>query len=123
MNNIGKILKEARIKKGLTRANVGEMSGISATNIYRIECGQRFPRPQTLVRLAKPLGFGRLKLLELAGYISPVNKLTPSIYETAWNELYKLYGERLDQENLDVMDSVLKGVVADLEDRMKQLEN
>lgn len=46
-----------------------------------------------------------------------------SVYTYAWNELYKLYGERLDQENLDVMDSVLKGMEADLKDRMKQLEN
>lgn len=38
------------------------------------------------------------------------------VYASAWNELYKLYSERLDQENLDIMDSVLKGVVAEMED-------
>lgn len=36
--------------------------------------------------------------------------ITPTVYEAAWGELYKLFGERLEQDNLDVMDSVLKGV-------------
>jgi len=32
---------------------------------------------------------------------------------TAWDELFKIYGERLDQLNLDLMESVLQSVVAD----------
>ena len=36
--------------------------------------------------------------------------VTPNIYEMAWRELYRLYGERLDGANQDVTDSVLKGV-------------
>lgn len=41
--------------------------------------------------------------------------ITPNIYEAAWGELYKLYGERLDQGNLDIMDSVLKRVKLEME--------
>lgn len=39
--------------------------------------------------------------------------ITPNIYEMVWNELYKLYGEHLDQEHLDLMDAVLKGVTSE----------
>lgn len=41
--------------------------------------------------------------------------ITPTTYEAAWGELYKLFGERLEQDNLDVMDSVLKGVSSEME--------
>lgn len=41
--------------------------------------------------------------------------ITPNIYETAWNELFKCFGERLEQDNLDVMDAVLKGVKLETE--------
>lgn len=40
----------------------------------------------------------------------PIEEVITNIYEAAWGELYKLYGERLDQGNLDIMDSVLKEV-------------
>jgi len=44
--------------------------------------------------------------------------LPSTIWATAWCELYKLYGERLDQENLDIMDSVLHGVEAEFQDEI-----
>ncbi len=47
---------------------------------------------------------------------NPIEEVfTPDICEMAWNELYKLYGEHLDQDNLDVMDAVLKGVKGEIE--------
>ncbi|GAI88059.1 unnamed protein product, partial [marine sediment metagenome] len=50
---------------------------------------------------------------------NPIEEVTPSnIYETAWEKLSQLYGERSEQENLDVMDSVLKGVVLELENEL-----
>lgn len=45
------------------------------------------------------------------------------VFVVAWNELYKLYGERLDQENLDIMDSVLQGVKADMKDDIEREAN
>ncbi|MBA7685634.1 hypothetical protein ES703_94059 [subsurface metagenome] len=41
--------------------------------------------------------------------------ITPTVYEAAWGKLYKLYGERLDQGNLDIMDSVLREVKLEME--------
>jgi len=36
---------------------------------------------------------------------------------TAWNELYKCFGERMQQDELDLMDTVLQGVTLDVQDR------
>lgn len=53
----------------------------------------------------------------------PENKNLPSsVYTIAWNELYKLYGERLDQENLDIMDAVLGGVNVDMDNEIERFE-
>ena len=45
-----------------------------------------------------------------------------SIYEAAWNELYKVFGERMEQENIDLMESVMKGVLSEKEEEGKQKE-
>lgn len=44
------------------------------------------------------------------------------IYETAWDELYKCFGERMEQENLDLMDAVLKAIIAEKEEEEKRKE-
>lgn len=41
-----------------------------------------------------------------------------SVYEAAWNELYKLFGERLEQENLDGMDAVMAGIRANIREEI-----
>ena len=47
----------------------------------------------------------------------PMEEIIESgVYEVAWGELYKLFGERSEQDNLEVMDSVLKGVRSETED-------
>lgn len=42
--------------------------------------------------------------------------ISPIVYVTAWNELYKCFGERMQQEELDLMDSVLQGVELDMQE-------
>uniref|UniRef100_A0A6M3MB27 Putative DNA binding, helix-turn-helix domain containing protein n=1 Tax=viral metagenome TaxID=1070528 RepID=A0A6M3MB27_9ZZZZ len=44
----------------------------------------------------------------------------PIVYVTAWDELAKCFGERLQQDELDLMDSVLQGVVIDTLGDVKQ---
>jgi hypothetical protein len=41
--------------------------------------------------------------------------LSSFVWAKAWDELYKVYSERLDQENVDLMDSIFSAVVAELE--------
>lgn len=65
---------------------------------------------------AMPGGLYLHYLIPCGGNGVPIEEVvTANIYETAWNELNKLFGERLEQSNLDVMDSVLKGVKLEVE--------
>ena len=41
-------------------------------------------------------------------------------WDTAWAELYKYFGETMNQEALDIMDSVLQGVIDDDQDQNRQ---
>lgn len=51
---------------------------------------------------------------------NPIEEITtPNVYGAAWNELYKCFGEKMQQEELNLMDSVLTGVTLDLEDETK----
>ena len=52
----GKRLKKLRIKKGLTQEQVAEKLNIAERNISKIECGDNFPRPDKLSKLATILG-------------------------------------------------------------------
>ena len=37
-------------------------------------------------------------------------------YETAWDTLYRIFGERLEQENLELMQSVLQAVEMEMQE-------
>jgi transcriptional regulator with XRE-family HTH domain len=50
---LGKNLRAARKKLGLTQEQVAERSGVQAGEVSRIEAGKRDPRVSTLERLAK----------------------------------------------------------------------
>lgn len=49
--------------------------------------------------------------------------LPSSVLATAWATLYSIYGERLDQENLDLMDSTLGSVEADAQEEMRRAKS
>jgi transcriptional regulator with XRE-family HTH domain len=53
--NLGKNLRHARERLGLTQEDVAERSGVHATEVSRIEGGKRDPRVSTVARLAKAL--------------------------------------------------------------------
>jgi len=45
--------------------------------------------------------------------------LPSTIFAQAWAELYKIFSERLDQPNVDLMESVFNSVVADAQKEPK----
>ena len=51
----GQALKERRLKKKLTIAKLSQLSGVSASHIYRIESGARSPGGQIIAKLEKVL--------------------------------------------------------------------
>ena len=67
----GQKIRNRRRDKGLTLRQLSLESGVSITYIGRIETGKRFPSGNILTMLAKPLGFGEVELLKLAGVLTP----------------------------------------------------
>lgn len=53
---LARMLKQARLEKQLTQAQVAELSGINVKNISRLERGITSPTFATLTRYAKALG-------------------------------------------------------------------
>jgi len=71
MNQLGEIIKDFRKRRGLTPKDLARSVGVHFSEIYRIEHGQRFPKAQTLRKMAKPLGISEIDLFKLAGFLSP----------------------------------------------------
>lgn len=46
--------------------------------------------------------------------------LPTTIYAEAWATLYNAFGERLQQEELDLMESILEIIIADEQERIKR---
>lgn len=69
-NELGRIIRERRKTMKLTLRRLAAMSGVNSSYIGRIETGERFPSAHVLRKLAKPLGFGEMELLKLAGFMS-----------------------------------------------------
>jgi transcriptional regulator with XRE-family HTH domain len=68
MTEIGDFIRERRKEKDLTLRGLAELAGISHTEIYRIESGERkMPSVQVLLQLAKALGVTNSEMLRMAG--------------------------------------------------------
>ena len=69
MEELGKFLRKRRKAKGLSMREVAEQSGISHTEVYRIESGRRaYPSIRVLTALGKTLDVPNEEVLRLAGY-------------------------------------------------------
>lgn len=66
---IGKEIKKLREKKGYSQRKLMILTGVSNATINRIENGIVKPGPDTLAKLAGPLGISYEKLLMFCGYI------------------------------------------------------
>ena len=72
-SDLGKIIKQQRIKVPLTLQELAAESRVSSSHLGRIERGERFPSARILRKIAKPLGFDEDELFTLAGFLSPQN--------------------------------------------------
>jgi DNA-binding XRE family transcriptional regulator len=63
---LGKMIKDARADKGLSQAELAESAGVSASEIGKIERGEKEPSRDVLKKMAKPLGLTQKALLEAA---------------------------------------------------------
>lgn len=88
----GRLLKELRIKQGLSTHDLAKKSGVSQAYISQIERGAKTtpPKPDKIFKLHRHLGIGYSKLMRAAGYYVP---------DDSFNE-----------NELKVMESIEKGV-------------
>ncbi|MFX3616097.1 MAG: helix-turn-helix domain-containing protein [Sporolactobacillus sp.] len=73
----GKYLKNIRTKRGLGVNQLAAYSGVSSSQISRMEKGERKkPKPDTIKKLSNALNVPYTEMMEAAGYIqeSPVNE-------------------------------------------------
>jgi transcriptional regulator with XRE-family HTH domain len=70
-SDLGKIIKQQRIKVPLTLQELAAESRVSSSHLGRIERGERFPSARILRKIAKPLGFDEDELFTLAGFLTP----------------------------------------------------
>jgi len=72
---IGKYIADLRTIKGMSQRELAEKSGLSNTEISRIETGKRIkPTPSTLKSLATALEAEYTDLMKVAGYIEEVHE-------------------------------------------------
>jgi transcriptional regulator with XRE-family HTH domain len=64
MGNLGKNLRAARTKLGLTQEEVAERSGVQAGEVSRIERGKRDPKASTIEKLAAAVELPPGRLLD-----------------------------------------------------------
>ncbi len=70
----GLYVKKIRVDKKLSMAEVSAVSGISTSQISRIENGQRgLPKPDAIMQLSKGLKVSYEELMEVAGYFKGVS--------------------------------------------------
>ena|SRR5690554_4602869 len=105
MSKIGNYLKKIRKVKNLTLVQLEDISGVSNSHISRIERGLREPSPDTLRKLAEPLGIPYQRLLEKADYLeNGKNDKEKTEYILSSNpelfELWKTYSSRKDMQLL-----------------------
>jgi transcriptional regulator with XRE-family HTH domain len=104
-NNLGKIIKQQRLMAELTLQKLSLMSGVSASELGRVERGERFPSTTILRKIAKPLGLGESELFIIAGYLSPQPSNTVESFSNRRLDPY--VANLLSQEPLEVQRIVI----------------
>ncbi|WP_299095425.1 helix-turn-helix domain-containing protein [uncultured Metabacillus sp.] len=73
-NTLGTIVRALRKEKKLTLKELGNLSGVSFSQIAKIERGEHIPSRKTTKKIADALCYEQEKLLKLAGYIPDYKK-------------------------------------------------
>jgi transcriptional regulator with XRE-family HTH domain len=107
VSNLGKIIKEQRLRFPLTLRELANLSGTSSSHLGRIERGERYPSAHVLRRIAKPLGFNEDELFTLAGYLSPSPSIAESSAEYHSHRLDPVVAKMLGEEPPEVQRAVV----------------
>jgi hypothetical protein len=71
---LGLKLRDRRLGRGLTLAELAEQAGLSVSYLSEVERGRKYPKPEVLQRLARALAvpFDELVSLEVSGDLAPL---------------------------------------------------
>ncbi|MDJ0304749.1 helix-turn-helix domain-containing protein [Dehalobacter sp.] len=84
--NIGSYIAQLRAEKKISQRELSDRSGISNTEISRIEAGKRNnPTPATLRALSEALNIEYSDLMKVAGYIEEIHE-TDKFYELVFKD-------------------------------------
>lgn len=110
MATIGEYIKALRESKNYSQRKLGYVSMVSNATINRIENGISIPEPETLKKLAKPLGVSYTSLLGAAGYLSEKRFVPSNIrlireknrmnYSQLASDIKRVTGEDITEEIL-----------------------
>jgi len=128
---LGRFIRQVRLNRGLTQAQLSLYTGIGQAEISRIENGERkTPSPEYLRKIGEVLHIPPRQLMVLAGYIKEDEPETLTPWERLENALVQL-----DVFTMDEVDDILeyirfrahrKKVVeekkAELQKKLKQIE-
>ena len=91
---LGRILKQKRIEKGMTQQELAEAIGTNKGNLSKIENGKRNPTTKTLLRITETLGY---KLKDLLPELKSDQELTALILK-----IYQIEGEGMGNQYYDL---------------------
>ena len=115
---VGQMIAEAREKAGLSKNQLGELAGVSHTEISRIESGEReIPNPKTLRKISKHIGVNYNDLMYASGLGAQVSPLNPYLLE----HYSKLRGNEL-KEAMDSIESSTKNNKIVIESLKNEIE-
>jgi transcriptional regulator with XRE-family HTH domain len=103
-NNLGSVIKHRRLMADLTLQKLSLMSGVSASELGRVERGERFPSTTILQKIAKSLNLGESELFIFAGYLSP--QPSNAVESFSSKRLDPYVANVLSQEPLEVQRTV-----------------
>ena len=78
--NIGIIIREIRINKGLTQEDLSAKTGIAQTSLSQIESGRKRPNPSSMKKICKALDVSESILFLLATEEKDIPKSRKEMY-------------------------------------------
>lgn len=102
---IGENIKQARIKNGLTQEELGTMVGMSGVAIMRYEKGQREPKQEILIKIARALGVHLRDLVDSSIW-NEFDRQHPTVGEEYVR--YKAVNKYLEEMGFSISERVTK---------------
>lgn len=125
---LGEILKERRIKKGLSKNKLAQYVGISQPEVTRIENGIRtIPNIVTLIYFCEVLDLDFIELLKVTGFVDEKNSIMKGNYDMKKYKVNAKKDKELEfivySESEEQALKIIEEVLEDLELSDEELES